>query len=235
MKFYNDFNSMFNAQSGVKKDMSVFNEVYMQDSLVYVSDDRYSESYDPQLGYAGVYIDGHRISDPSLNDRIILRKYLQGQPFVTKSGKQVTSDDLVPKSSNEYQVALDGERYLNDQDMPAVSSVDIRFGYYDNGEFGILIGGDAYGKFTTGWAPRGNENVMRALREIAVPFLKKYGIDVHLGSYNSCECSVPDPKSHHKIPDKELLYLGRLIDERLNVLSRQYDLGDSLKSAFMQF
>lgn len=25
MKFYNDFNSMFNAQSGVKKDMSVFN------------------------------------------------------------------------------------------------------------------------------------------------------------------------------------------------------------------
>ena len=27
MNFYSDFNSMFNAQSGLKSDMSVFNEV----------------------------------------------------------------------------------------------------------------------------------------------------------------------------------------------------------------
>lgn len=31
MKFYNDFNSMFNAQSGVKQDKSVFNEVEKSD------------------------------------------------------------------------------------------------------------------------------------------------------------------------------------------------------------
>ena len=48
MKFYNDFNSMFQAQSGLKKDMSVFNKV--------VDDGEKKKRFILNRSYYGLYI-----------------------------------------------------------------------------------------------------------------------------------------------------------------------------------
>ena len=102
MKFYDDFNSMFNAQSGLKKDMSVFNEIDASDDYGLF---RHFQIIDPIGGYLCASIECSYLPERSEYDNNPeYRKYRDFDGSWKDSKNHCSYDDLLDSAFTDDRV-----------------------------------------------------------------------------------------------------------------------------------